>query len=652
MGGLTGAMAIATNFGTLMDLSTEQLTDCSSTTNGNQGCDGGYMNFAYDYVQSQHGVCSDAAYPYTAGSTGVAGTCRVPAYSTSTVNTYCTNVASVSQTSAYDYVLDSNYNPSLSVFLDYLSVQPVPIGVYACTAMQNYAGGIFTTTCQGSPPTDINHAILATGFYTSPSDGVTQYVQAKNQWGTSWGASGYITIPAAIGNYNGGYGQISYLGMPVAPNYVSVASASVTHTPTVSPSRPASRSVTRSVSPSPVSPSVSPSVTRSPVSPSLTPSVSTSSSVSPSRTPSSSVAPTTSPSASPRPLVAVSVLLSASASASNSAAVASSPVVLAAMCADAAAAVNSAGTMPYLFASSNCFASPGIVNGTTVYWTVTVTVPASAASGVMTSLSAAGFYNTAAALTTVTASSSAPVTLVAVVTTSCADVTGTCPPPSASTPSPAISLAVIIGAAVGGAVFIALVVLLGVCAARSCARKSPATDGQTWVGAPSKPVVLPGAATATGAAAAPHGLGHSPPPVASAAVYPAAYPYAAAAPQGLGVYGDSGYPMAVPVAKYVPAPPAGPRASPRTSASVLAAPSSRGLGAAGRGFEDDSHLAMAYSMRGPVGMGMSQYRGAGAAGGSRAGGHASAPPPADWRQTSARRANSRTQVDDSDPSPT
>ena len=50
---------------------------------------------------------------------------------------------------------------------------------------------------------------------------------------------GYITIPAAIGSYNGGAGQISYLAAPVFPIYTAAAPSS---SPSASPSMSASQS--------------------------------------------------------------------------------------------------------------------------------------------------------------------------------------------------------------------------------------------------------------------------------------------------------------------------------------------------------------------------------------------------------------------------
>jgi len=66
-GALEGAWQIAT--GKLVSLSEQQLVDCAK--NGNQGCSGGSMGLAFQYLENKT-VCTEESYSYTAQQ----GTCQ------------------------------------------------------------------------------------------------------------------------------------------------------------------------------------------------------------------------------------------------------------------------------------------------------------------------------------------------------------------------------------------------------------------------------------------------------------------------------------------------------------------------------------------------------------------------------------------------
>lgn len=65
---MEGVNAITT--GELISLSEQELVDCDTT---NEGCEGGYMDYAFEWVVSNGGVDTESDYPYT----GKDGTCNI-----------------------------------------------------------------------------------------------------------------------------------------------------------------------------------------------------------------------------------------------------------------------------------------------------------------------------------------------------------------------------------------------------------------------------------------------------------------------------------------------------------------------------------------------------------------------------------------------
>ncbi|XP_056643031.1 procathepsin L-like [Diorhabda sublineata] len=158
-GALEGQIAIKN--GKQQSLSEQQLVDCS-TKNG--GCDGGWMDWAFDYVK-EHGICSEDSYAYL----GVDSGCK----------TSCDTV--LSTISGYVDV-DAN-EKSLQEAVG--TVGPVSIAVSASIEWQLYGGGVFSLfLCNFE---QVNHGVLAVGY-------TDQYWIIKNSWGTSWGEQGYIRL--------------------------------------------------------------------------------------------------------------------------------------------------------------------------------------------------------------------------------------------------------------------------------------------------------------------------------------------------------------------------------------------------------------------------------------------------------------------------
>jgi len=164
-------------------LSPAQITQCDK--NGVNGCGGGNIPSAFNYVKSAGGIETEANYPYSSALyNGATGTCVANSayYNTVTVSSY----ASVSG--------EANMG-------SYLQTKgPLAVTVDAST-WNSYKSGIVT-----SCGTSINHAVQAVGVDTAAGG----YWKVRNSWATSFGESGFIRLAygkntCGIASYAGYY---------------------------------------------------------------------------------------------------------------------------------------------------------------------------------------------------------------------------------------------------------------------------------------------------------------------------------------------------------------------------------------------------------------------------------------------------------------
>lgn len=139
--------------------------DCSKSE-GNNSCEGGLMDYAFEYIIKNKGICTEASYPYKAVDSN---TCKS-----------CTNVVTIS---SYVDVAESEAALQAAVTLN-----PVSVAIEADQdAFQFYSSGVLTGRCG----TNLDHGVLAVGYGTLNS---TPYWKVKNSWGADWGMSGYVLI--------------------------------------------------------------------------------------------------------------------------------------------------------------------------------------------------------------------------------------------------------------------------------------------------------------------------------------------------------------------------------------------------------------------------------------------------------------------------
>ncbi|KAG7010752.1 Senescence-specific cysteine protease SAG12, partial [Cucurbita argyrosperma subsp. argyrosperma] len=151
----------------LESLSEQELVDCDIIS-GNQGCDGGFMNKAFEYIK-RSGLTTEREYPYR----GIEAFC----------NTQKVRYHSVT-ISGYEKVPTNNEKKLKAA----VAHQPVSVAIDAGGYdFQFYSSGIFSGSCGKQ----LNHGVAIVGY---GEVGDNTYWLVKNSWGTEWGESGYIRM--------------------------------------------------------------------------------------------------------------------------------------------------------------------------------------------------------------------------------------------------------------------------------------------------------------------------------------------------------------------------------------------------------------------------------------------------------------------------
>jgi cathepsin L len=168
-GSVEGAHFLKTN--SLVSLSEQDLVDCS-TAEGNEGCNGGLMDDAFQYIIDNKGIDTEASYPYRA--TGP-NTCQFKANSIGATISSFVDVTSGSEADLMTAVE---------------KIGPVSVAIDAShDSFQMYSSGVYyEPACS---PNQLDHGVLAVGYGTS---GSSDYWLVKNSWGTDWGMQGYIQM--------------------------------------------------------------------------------------------------------------------------------------------------------------------------------------------------------------------------------------------------------------------------------------------------------------------------------------------------------------------------------------------------------------------------------------------------------------------------
>lgn len=202
VGSIEGLHQIVTH--TLVPLSEQELVDCD--TKFNQGCSGGLMDYAFEFVIGNGGIDTEEDYPYT----GTEGTCIQDK-----LNAHVVTIDS------FEDVPQSDEDSLKKA----VAAQPVAVAIEAGgREFQFYSFGVFNGTCG----TDLDHGVLTVGYGTDVAG--KEYWIVKNSWGTSWGENGFIRLERKIPSTTG------KCGIAMEASFPSKKSFTPSHIVSISPS--------------------------------------------------------------------------------------------------------------------------------------------------------------------------------------------------------------------------------------------------------------------------------------------------------------------------------------------------------------------------------------------------------------------------------
>lgn len=204
-GSIEGINAIVS--GSLVSLSEQELVDCDKEQDN--GCSGGLMDNAYDFIIKNGGIDTETDYPYTAQDS----VCIEPK-----ANRHIVTIDGFEDVPANDE----------SALHKAVANQPVSVAIEADQkSFQLYMGGVYSDKDCGE---ELDHGVLVVGYGKDPKEG--RYWIIKNSWSAQWGDKGYIRIKAGFDKPEG------LCGIAMAASYPTKTSSNPDPTPDPPPPEP------------------------------------------------------------------------------------------------------------------------------------------------------------------------------------------------------------------------------------------------------------------------------------------------------------------------------------------------------------------------------------------------------------------------------
>lgn len=184
--------------GELISLSEQELVDCDRSYN--EGCNGGLMDYAFEFIIDNGGIETEQDYPYLG------------------IDSSCNAIKNAKVVTIDDYEDVPSYDEK--ALKTAVAHQPVSVAIEAGGfAFQFYDSGVFTGRCGAS----LDHGVVAVGYGTE--NGV-DYWLVRNSWGGDWGEEGYIKLERNIATYTGKCGIAMEASYPVKNAATKLVSSS------------------------------------------------------------------------------------------------------------------------------------------------------------------------------------------------------------------------------------------------------------------------------------------------------------------------------------------------------------------------------------------------------------------------------------------